>query len=145
MHLPPIWSGLPSRRSFGLTRSSRQGGEPIPRCDRRCPAEYRQGRRARYERARNPLVRLSATKHSKHITKQSRGHREYPWAPAKPPAQRRDHLGDRERFGFGYDQGPLQRRVGAQHGIDGHYQIINGKKRTPSRQAAKRKREGLGG
>jgi hypothetical protein len=83
---------LAATRFSSLTRSTRQGGEPIPRCDRQCPAECRQGRRARHKRACNPLVCLSTTEHSKDVPKQWRGHREKPWAPAEPPAQRCDHL-----------------------------------------------------
>ena len=66
---------LVATRSRGLTRSLRQGCEPIPRCHGRCPAECRQGRRARHERACDPLVRFSTTEHSKDVTKQWCGHR----------------------------------------------------------------------
>jgi hypothetical protein len=51
------------------------------------PAWRSAGRSARHERTRNPLVRLCTTEHSKDVTKQWGGHREKPWAPAKPVAQ----------------------------------------------------------
>ena len=87
---------------FG-SRIPRQGSEPIPGCDRRGPAKCCQRGCARNEGARNPRVFLGKTEPSKDMTKQWHGHREEPWAAAKPTAQGRDHLRNCERVGFGYN------------------------------------------
>ena len=120
-------AGGPSMAAEITVGKRRQRGEAIPCCDRRCPAECRQGRCAHFggsqQSARTPRHDQQLQRRNEAIAGAWKKSRVTP----EGPAQGRDHLGDRERLGIGHDQRPPQWRIGAQHSIDGRHQILDRK------------------
>ena len=83
--------------------------------DSRLPSEAPERLRARDERAGEPLERfLAARQAPRRPAEQARRHRERGRRAAEPGPQGGDHLGHRERFGVGDDEGAPDRTVALQ-------------------------------